>query len=352
MLDVAGVIIFKNFESGSYENIRVTMYHGASFADIKRGEEFSSCTVGLEAGYVHYDFVSSDRAPRCGMRQILGIAKAAREYLCDNPHVTIAEFCQSHGEINIRHVSVKGGVHEPVDFRTLFDSDVQDVYRLCRDNSDGTYLYNSLLCETLNYCMRSLLGTEEGLFGHSGGGIYVNIGLLAHSKSAMEVLDIPKHIRSLIKTKRQRAHMPKLSSPNRTVVHTDGSPSGNARRNVIHSLAYLKCSALEYVAETAPQNGSEADMARFVTNMPCDERINFLVHICAEELRDFARGFEYLLKAKSHVDFLTPQEILCIAEEPELFVAETAHARSVNGRLSSKLPCPPYYDSRGKAYWK
>ena len=352
MLDIAGIIIFKNFETGSYEHIRITMYKGRTFADIKRREEFSSCTVGLDKGYVHYDFVSSDSAPVCGMRQLLAIARSAREYLYDNPHVTIAEFRHVRGDISIRPVSVKGGVHAPVDFRVLFDSDVQDIYRLCKDNSERTYLFNSLLCDTLNYCMRSVLHTEEGLFGPSGGGIYVNAGLLSHSKAAMNALDIPKHIRLLIKTKRQRAHMPRLSSPDRATVQCEGSLSGSAHRNAIHSVDYLKCSVLKHATETLPLTGSEYDMARFVLTLPFDESINSLTAVCAAELRDFAQSFEYYLKAKSHVDFLTADEILSLAAKSDSSVSETAHARSVNWRLSSRLPCPPYYDSRGKAYWE
>jgi len=352
MLDVAGIIIFKNFETGSYQNIRITMYHGTGFADIKRSEEFSSCTVGLDSGYVNYDFVSSPWAPRCGMVQLLDIAKSAREYLYDNLHVTIAEFRHAHGDFDIRPASVKGGVHTPVDYRALFEPDVQDIYSLCKDNSDRTYLFNSLLCTALNHSMRRALNTEEGIFGHSGGGIYINAGLFSHSRAAMKALGIPGHIRMLIKSKRQRAHMPKLSSPSRTWDKCEGSLSGSAYRNAIHALHYLKCSILRYVTEILPQDGTKYDITKLILSLPFDEKIISLVEVCAAELRDFAQSFEYYLKAKSHVDFLTAEEILSLATEKDFKVAETAHARSVNWRLSSKLPCPPYYDSRGKAYWE
>ena len=54
---MVGTIIFKDFETGSYEHMRVTVYNGYAYADIDKSGSFSSCLVSCENNKIVYDAI-------------------------------------------------------------------------------------------------------------------------------------------------------------------------------------------------------------------------------------------------------------------------------------------------------
>lgn len=350
---MVGTVIFKDFESGSYEDMRLTIYEGSSYEDIQRGGDFVSCVVNPEALRIRYDHRSSDSAPSLRMRQVLQIARKAREYLYEHTYVTMAEFCIRGDDVDIRTSSVKSGVYEPVDIRAAFYKGVTDVYRLVSHVGTGSVLYVSVLCEALNFCVGRLFCIEEPLFGFSAGAIYANAALFTHSGEAMAAFGLDKSMKAVITTKRKKRHMLRFRPESIDDTEPQGTMSYGRHRSLILSYRSFKCEALKLVCSSLPANSSPKRMTRFILSLADDDKLRSLCDRFCRELKEFAEGLEHYFVARSHIEYTALKDILYLAMDADLHtdVAQKARAASINMKLQSKLPNPDYYDSRGRAYW-
>ncbi len=321
---MVGTVIFKDFETGSYENMRVTMYGGNSYADIDRAQEFSSCIVSLERKSAVYDVLTSDNAPRLSMKELFELCQRAREYLYTHDWVTMADFAVSGTDILFRCRSSKSGIYSPIDIHTIFDIGSRHVYKLCFED-DSAYLNLSVRCHAVNYCLKVLLGIEDDVFGISGRGVYMDV--------------------SLIKAK--RAYTPKLKK-------TDGldasfSPCTHSHMELISSFRSLKLRALERAKRSFFKSKSLAEICLQIME---DEYIKRASREFTDELLDYLYNYDFCFEAKSHIKYISIHDALYLIMTPDASddIAKRAASLSANMKLRQELPCADYYDGRGRAY--
>lgn len=351
---MVGRIIYKDFETGSYEKMLVTVFDGISYPDMEKNNDFSSYLVTFSEKKIQKQYVSSDSAPRCTINEILAVCRKAREFLFCHNYVTVAEFVLAGENIRIRSVSSKSGAYSPVDFSAVFTKGMRDVYKLVAEFKDTTHLYRSLLCSVLNYCVSEIFGIEEEMFGVSSAGVYANVSLFKFSKEALGEAKVPCELCALMKTVRKRRHMINPARIRHNFPHMEESQRVLPRERLISDFRFLRYKVLKTVLGLMPRPMNAPQITRFILSLPCKEEI-----ICGFEeyydlLHEFVLRFEHVFEAKSHVDYLEVEDVFSLAcrEDTAVEAAKRASALSANMKLRCKLPCPPYYDSSGRAYWE
>lgn len=321
---MVGTVIFKDFETGSYENMRVTVYSGSSYADIERAQEFSSCIVSLERKSVIYDACVSDNVPRLNMKALLELCRRAREYLYAHDWVTMADFRENGTDISFRCRSVKSGIYSPVDIHTVFDNGSTHLYKLCFEE-DADYLTLSVRCHAVNYCLKVLLDIEDDVFGISGRGVYMDTSLMK-----------PKRKYAL---RLNKADIPPASFGPCTYSHME----------LISSLRSLKLNALERAKHFSFKSKA---LPQACLQIMEDEYIKRASQEFAYELLDYLENYDFCFEAKSHIKYMSIRDALCLMLDTDASddIAKRAAALSANMKLRQNLPCADYYDGRGRAY--
>lgn len=350
---MVGIVIFKNFEHGSYADMRITMYDGDSFSDIDKAKDFSSCTVNLDKRIFKYDFISDDTAPVIGMDSALELAAKARAYLYEHPHITMAEFCISGTEYKFRQASVKEGVYAPADFQSVFKKG--SFFMLCADCKDRTFSWCSALCEGLNFALHRIFNMSAQVFVSAAGGVYINLAGYMYSRKVRKYLDLSKSIRRAIKDSGVPTYRMPLKPVNTETIYAEGKVSAHPRIRVLYNYRSYKCRVCNYISEEIKHIQSTEQIMRFVLGLPADGEIRHMTDEFAQSLSEYANKFsEYgYLSAKLHSDMLTVREALSLTTDIKLMdtISKTAASRSSNMKIYKNLPCAPYYGWDGTAYW-
>lgn len=342
---MVGTVIFKDFESGSYERMRVTVYDGHSYEDIDRQGSFSSCLVSLENNKIVYDAVFGEAAPRLTMNRLLDLCQRARQYFYKNEWVTIADFCVSENEISIRSRSSKSGIFAPIDVRTLFDFKTRRIYRLCME-SEESYLGLSVRCAVVNYCLKKLFDTEDDVFGISGRGVYIDASLFKGCRRSVDFLALCDDVRKLIKTKKTR----KLDMNCTLPEETELAPKEMPHMNLISEWRRLKlCSHAQMCKKYL---GSRLSAAEICIDILEDADIKRRAEEFTCILTELLENYEFYFDAKSHINYISIDDALSMLTDADASdkIAERAASLSANMKLRKRLPCADYYDSHGKAY--
>jgi len=346
---VVGTIVFKDFETGSYKNMRIVVYNGFSYEDIGKGD-FVSCRVNPDESSIDYDISPLAGAPDPGMTNILYIAQEARKYLWKNPYVTSAEYCFNYGECKLRPLSFKTGVYAPPDFHTLFNDG--GFYALVASFADKTNLWRSVLCEGIDFAVRRVLDVSDKIFTCTGYGIYINAALF--SKRLLGSLNIP----SAICKRAGKKNVKKLNLKkfHRAFLCTHTTPVSHPVGKIVHLLSSFKVQCANRLEVLMEDIDSQKRGIKCIFTLAEDEEILRLTDEFVQELRDFSMNwFDYgYIAARSHVDMLTLRETLSLNADIKLSdtIAAEVKARSVNMKFMNKLPCAPFYDSDGTAIWE
>ena len=342
---MVGTVIFKDFETGSYEHMRVTVYNGHSYADIDRQDSFSSCLVSCKDGSVVYDAKVGEDAPRLTMRSLLDLCRRARQYFYKNDWVTIVDFCMDENDISIRSRSSKNGIFAPIDVRTLFDFKTSRIYKLCME-SEESYLSISVRCAVVNYCLKKLFDIEDDVFGISGKGVYIDASLFKGCRRSAEYISVCDDIRKLIKNKKPRKLRLNCDYP----VSADFAPRELPHMNLISEWRRFKHQAHADMCEK--YLGSDMSAAEICIDVLENEGIKRSSEEFIHNLTELLENYEFYFEAKSHINYISIEDALCILTDADASdkIAKRASALSANMKLRKRLPCADYYDSQGKAY--
>lgn len=339
---MVGVAILKDFETGSYEKIRLTFYEGQTFEDIDRGKEFVSCTADYGKRKIVYDYGGLRHNPTS--RQVFEICRRVRELWMDNEYITIVRFVYVHGEIRLRNVSEKLGVYDFPDKYSLFESGHTDVYKLVCDVRDRDILYISAMCEALNFGVESLFNVNYPMYFYASCGIYVNVFL--YEACLEKRLVCPKEVRSSgRKAVKYYRFLIKKRKPISSI-EQQINPASGTRHEIITDYREYKYKVMEYMMQNYP-NAND-----FIINLPSDPFVATLTERFYNNACDFLRSMEGYFHAASHVRYITPTDMLSLVSssaERDRIVCRS-RAASANFKFQSKLPCPKFYDSRGRAY--
>ena len=347
---MVGKIIFKNFETGSYEYWRITAYEGTSYADIMRGEDFSSCLVSPDGGFFECDYMTSPDSPRCNLSQIERLCRAARELLQEDVLVTMADFCIDEGSLKIRKSSYTAGLYEPVSFVPIFSRERKALFKLCAQLDYGTYLEHSAMCFVLNYCMRKLYDIEEEVFGLSGKGLYINAALFASDRASVKFLGIPSDMRRLMGSKRRGNLRPRRAKtvdiPRELMQIKNPSPHERLLADLCRAKRDALCMAYQKMHSSKLKGAS---LALYICEQ---EDIIQIIHNFAAELVEYVSNYEFFFDAPSHIKYLSLEDALCIASETDLSdrIFKNAAARSAAMKYMERIPSSDYIDSMGRVY--
>jgi hypothetical protein len=344
---MVGTVIFKDFETGSYENMRVTLYNGHAYKDIDRQDNFSSCIVSPEKRRAVYDVITSADAPRLNMNALFELCRRAREFFYDNDWVTIADFAINGSDISLRQRSSQSGIFAPVDVRGLFDYKTNRIYKLCME-SDESYLGLSIRCAVVNYCLKKLFDIEDDVFAISGKGVYIDASLFTGCRRSMDFLCIAKDVARLIKIGKRNI---KIKSPAPCADIADSNYKDmNSHMRLIELWRKTKVQALFEVYQK--HKDTHMCPSQLGLNIIEDISINKVSEEFRTLLTEYLEDYEFCFEAKSHINYISVEDALCILSDIEETdkIAKRAAALSANMKLRKRLPCADYYDSHGRAY--
>ena len=348
---MVGIVILKDFETGSYSHVRITTYKGFSFADIGKGA-FSSCTANIENRSMTLSYKSAEDAPVISVPDALGIAEKAREFVYNEQGATELEYCFTNNEIKFRIHSCKEGVYSPPDTQKLFGG--KSFYKLCGKLEGRTFSYAAALRDGLNYAMTVLLNTSEAVFGLSGYGIYINIALFTKDKGALKELNLTGDIYNAVKKVVPDTYV-KLKEPGNVIHSRADIYAASERQRIINLYQNYKGDVCSKVYDLLSGAHTSGEMMKRVLSLWKNREIEELTGEFTSELKLFCiRFYDYgYLDAKSHSEILTPREALGLAWEPgrNKEIAKRLSARSANLKFFAGIPCAHYYGSDGRAYW-
>lgn len=337
---MVGVVIFKDFETGSYENMTVTCFAGNSFADIERNGDFVSYLVSARTIKVRLIAGTEDASFCPSYTELRRICGEAKRFLCENSYCTVAEFAGNDTDISFRFRSGKCGVYAPVDMRNLRNLKTDDIYALCGEVKDKEPLYLSLLCDVLNFAVQFLLGAEEEIYGFSGTGIYINTSVFVQKIHPAGKFSKNKNRYRRHKIDIRKAKKVSFDMETEAVPFTAGS-------RIINRYRSLKRSALELVSS----DFTKSELFR----LPQSEKLHCLAEMFYDELKDMLTVYTFAFEARSHIYYIGIKDALSLITCGESMaepLAKPAGVLSANMKLREKLPNPDYYTSSGKALWK
>lgn len=344
---MVGVILYKNFETGSYENMTVTCFDGESYADIERQKEFTSYIVSESGFCIRKTASTSDAAPEPKAGDIREICEKAWEFFCNNSHCTVAEFVKAETEISFRYRSGKCGVYAPVDIRNIRCAPSENIYALCPNTKDKAPLYLSLLCDMLNFCMNMLFDAEEQVYDFSGNGVYINTSVFLKK--------FPSVVGFAGRNSRRRHHKINLAKMCKKDICIESGTSSLTGHRIITRYRFLRKNALDIVCKTLGRVRRASDVQKILLTLPDCRDIHDLAEDFVQELTEALGVYTYVFDAKSHIYYIGIKEALRLitcGEETNDTLAQRAFALSANMKLRSRLPNPDYYTSCGKAVWK
>ena len=346
---MVGTVIFKNFETGSYREMKITGFDGKTYTDIGKGEYFS-CTVNLDERSIVFDRKSSEDITFHSMDEIFLVAQKAKRYLYRNIYATVVEFCLNMDECTLRTASFKCGVYEPPDVKSLFNNSA--YYMLIGEFRDKSPLWLSAFCDGVNFAFHRLFGTSERFLFFSSAGIYINLAVF------------PKGILSGRVTGKSRIRYicsKRDSSREFNVVNTGPAsvyefPGGTPSDKFIHSICSYRCTMSNlFLKLISKQNSIVEKLGIMFDCTHISEAVRLTDDIYPHLLEVSHKFFEYgYLEAKSHSTSLTIGDVLLMASLSgnRENLALKAKATSVNFSFLAKLPCPPYFDGDGTAIWE
>lgn len=338
---MVGVVIFKDFETGSFEKMTITCFRGDSYADIEREREF--CSYGVSDDGFCIDVISSTPEAFCpGYTALKEVYDGARKFFFDNIHCTVAEFIKQGQDISFRLRSGKNGVYAPTDIRNIWNNGNKDIYSLCSTSENKKPLYLSLLCDVLNFCMHSVFDAEEEIFSFSGTGIYINESVFLGNPG-------------FSCGKRKRRHLVNLKKCHRISFPLQEAVFSSTGHRLIREYRILRKNILDIVQTVVFDKGSAREIFDRIRDLPGDSRILTYTDVFYEELTETLRVFTYAFDAVSHIYYIGIKEALRLivcGDGSDDGLSSRAAVLSADMKLRSKLPNPDFYTSRGNALWK
>ena len=349
---MVGVVILKNFETGSYKYMQVTVFDGSSYADIERGEAVFSYSVNPDEDDVRQTFSLENPDISVSKSDILAIASFARTYMFQNPYATILKFKKNGSDTVFKTSSCREGVSSPASFHSLFLDD--SLYMLLSDEKENTYTWRSAFCDALNFAMQKIFGISDEIYSQSAGGIYINIALIGALRSKFIIKDLPwdVFVRLLFLKggKKRRLKPVNLCKEAKPCAKPVGSHA-----YAVYLYRKLKYAIYQEVSQIMSDIKNSCEAAVQLALIVKNSSLRLIVDEFCEDMSDFANSyydFGYV-SSKTHINMMSVREILSLANDTNLMenISKVLSARSSNIRFFNKLPCAKYILSDGTAIW-
>lgn len=348
---MVGTIIFKNFETGSYKEMRICAFDGNTYSHIGKGD-FIQCYINLEKETIRYDTppVSNSFCPTMG--QMFSVAKEGRRFLLANSHITVCEYTLNGENISIRPVSSNWGVYEVPEITSLFNEG--GFYKLTKEFPEKPPLWLSCLCEVMNFCVQRVFSLSETVFSRSSYGIYINLSVF--SKRQLKALGYGKNspYTKIISAKNRCKIC--LKKPQSLNLNSTRKVYPSSKGKFIYELSLFKIKGANYFSDFVAKSSSLSDRLNCIMSLALDSFIEKITDDFFDLVLQYSRDlFEFgYLKSQIHTKMITLKEVMLLAfdntEKGE--VSKRVQARSKNFKLLNKLPCAKYFNSDGYAYWE
>ncbi len=345
---MVGVVALKNFQTGSYRYMRISVFKGDAYSDIEKGELISSYIVDPDANLAVLE-LSGDANCFVPLDKVVFVSRSAREFFYNNTHATQLEFKTNGDDIYFRISGTKCGVSEPASFRELFGDD--SLYMLISDEKEHTYMWRSALCDAMNFVVQKAFDVSEEVYTHSGGGIYINLALFSPRMARSVFKDIDRDVyKRLTALRKKRIGSLKLCPLDKT---KKPMPCGYGYRSeTVYLYRRLKHEA--YTKTFKEFAGlSDKEILLRLKSFPS----NYALRECADSFTKDALDcitncFKYSnIKHESYKDMISARELLYLTYDATWNISGILSARSSNLKFLKHLPCAKYLLSDATAYW-
>ncbi len=346
---MVGIVALKNFETGSYRRMRVSVFKGNMYSDIASGELVSSYIIDpvLEVAVLE---LSNDTGDFVSLDKVVCVARSAREFFYSNTYATQLKFKTTGEDIKFKVSGTRCGVSEPASFRELFGD--SSLFMLVSDEREHTYLWRSALCDAMNFAVQKIFGISEEVYAQSGGGIYINLALFSPRLVKFGVGDIDADVFKILKSlKKKRLGKLKPKDPYKEVtlmVNGFGYHS-----EAIYLVRRLKHEAYAKTIKDFIGIDDKQIILRLLA-FSSNQALRECTDSFTSDASDYITNcFKYSnIKHESYKDMISAREFLFLVHEAKGDMAEILSARSSNLKFLKFLPCAKYLLSDATACWE
>ena len=346
---MVGVVALKNFETGSYSHMRISVFKGNSYSDIKKGTFISSYIADPDANLAVLE-LSGDANCIVSLDKVISVSCSAREFFYSHTHATQLKFKTVGDDIYFKISSAKCGVTEPASFRSLFKND--SLYMLISDEKKHSFLWRSALCDAMNFAVQKAFDISEEVYTQSGGGIYINLALFSPHLVKFCIRDIDLDVFKILKSlkKKRIGKLKPKSSYTALPLNSDGF---GYQSEAVYLYRRLKHESYVKTIKEFTGLGDKEIVLRLLS-FPSNRDLRVCADSFVANSLDFLTScFKYSnIKHESYKDMMSARELLLFAYEAKGDMAEILSARSSNLKLLKHLPCAKYLLSDATAYWE
>jgi len=186
---MVGIVLVKDFFTGSYTYVKLAIFEGSSFSDINYESPFSQYVVDIENREIVSKIPSSTVPVEVSYLDLMSLCDESLVFLAKNPYAVSFEFKRENDKTEFRVVPTNQGSFVMPDLYNFFHGNAVyfpvEIYTFKTGN--GSLRANSLeadvCCELINYTLHALSDEITAIFYQSGGTLYLDIAPVIKNKS-------------------------------------------------------------------------------------------------------------------------------------------------------------------------
>lgn len=334
---MVGIIWLKNISSGSYRNIKITVFDGEHYSDINPEKPNTEYLVDSETKKILSRTGSTSSEPELTCFELAELCKAAAAYMFQNPLSVCLHFKHSSEKTEFRIVKTGHGKYCIPDLYNLVCGNAvyfplkTFTFKTQKGYSRADLLTADIFCEMLNFAMLQLTGTVNTICYQSGGTLYLDVSKIIQNpllrlslkRQLSDCAGAYKCICSLYR-KRKTAMTESEKFPSRLKLQKMPSvkedfEAFNLRQKAILTLRISKIEALNVTCRLFA-GAKHSQLTQVLFNLPFDESMKKLAAECLTALTEYGEklaecGF---LPGRQYVRYLCVYDIISAEVDPSI----------------------------------
>jgi len=185
---MVGIILVKDFITGSYRYPKIAAFSGVSYSDINYEKAFSEYVVDIENKKIISKKLALQKNEEITYFEIIKLCDEYMKFLVSNPYAVCLEFKQNDGKTEFRVLPTnQGNFVLPDLYNFLHGNSVYfpiETYKFKTGN--GSFRSNPLeaniCCELINYAVHTLIKGMPNIFYQAGGTLYLDVCPVINNK--------------------------------------------------------------------------------------------------------------------------------------------------------------------------
>lgn len=185
---MVGIILLKDFITGSYRYPKMALFSGMSYSDIKPEKSFSEYVVDIETKKIVSKKLSLQKIDDVSYFELMNLCNEYMNFLVSNPYAVCVEFKANNNKTEFRIVPTSHGDFVLPDLYNFLHSNALyfplETYTFKTGNGSlrSNPLEADISCELINYAVHTLVNGMPNIFYQAGGTLYLDICPVINNK--------------------------------------------------------------------------------------------------------------------------------------------------------------------------